>query len=267
MRLQDQLRSEYQRLFDTAEVDPQMGVGEILSDLRDHEKEYVRVAEAVAPAMPWIVVGLIHQMESSGRFTRHLHNGDPLTAKTKNVPRGRPTTGQAPFTWEASAIDALGDRRLSQRSDWSIPGVLWVLEGYNGWGYREHHAEVLSPYLWSATNHYTEGKYAADGKFSKTLVSKQVGAAAILKDAILTGIVGNVPDFTGRDEVAAANLRATEGRGAVVRYGEKPYALEWQSFLNTFPGIQLSVDGDLGNKSSVATKHVTGRLLEGDPRG
>jgi lysozyme family protein len=43
------------------------------------------------------------------------------------------------------------------------------------------HPEVLTPYLWSFTNHYTKGKFVADGKFDANAVSKQCGAAAILK--------------------------------------------------------------------------------------
>jgi len=38
-------------------------------------------------------------------FKLHLHNGDPLTARTVNVPKGRPKTGQPPFAWGISAKD------------------------------------------------------------------------------------------------------------------------------------------------------------------
>ena len=36
--------------------------------------------------VPWVRCRPIHQMESGCRFTCHLHNGDPLSAKTVNVP-------------------------------------------------------------------------------------------------------------------------------------------------------------------------------------
>ena len=55
--------------------------------------------------VPWYVVAVIHNMEASLKFYGHLHYGDPLTAKTVQVPKGRP--GKPPFTWEASALDAL----------------------------------------------------------------------------------------------------------------------------------------------------------------
>ena len=127
------------------------------------------------------MVGIIHSLEAGGDFTRHLHNGDPLTARTTHVPAGRPKTGKPPFTWEQSAIDALRGQGLAAWKDWSVPGTLFQLEGYNGFGYRDHHPDVPSPYLWSCSNHYTRGKYVADGRFSPTAVSQQVGAALLLK--------------------------------------------------------------------------------------
>src|SRR5439155_371250 len=127
------------------------------------------------------VVAVIHSMEAGGDFTRHLHNGDPLTARTTHVPAGRPRTGKPPFTWEASAIDALTYQGFGNWKDWSVPGTLYKLEGYNGFGYRDHHPQVLSPYLWSFSNHYARGKYVADGRFSQTAVSQQCGAAVLLK--------------------------------------------------------------------------------------
>jgi len=63
------------------------------------------------------------------------------------------------------------------------------LEGFNGFGYRTRHPEVLIPYLWSFTNHYQKGKFVADGKFDPNAVSKQCGAAAILKPLSLDGTI------------------------------------------------------------------------------
>ena len=66
--------------------------------------------------------------------------------------------GKPPFTWEESASDALALRGLRGDTDWSLAGTLYQLEGYNGWGYRLYHQHVLSPYLWSYSNHYQSGK-------------------------------------------------------------------------------------------------------------
>ena len=116
--------------------------------------------ETVGKALgtPWYVVGLIHTMEASGNFGAHLHNGDPLSARTTHVPAGRPKTGTPPFTWEESATDALTMQGFPAWKDWSVPGTLYKLEGYNGWGYHDHHPDVNTPYLWSFSNHYTSGE-------------------------------------------------------------------------------------------------------------
>ncbi len=139
--------------------------------------------------VPWWVIGLIHGMEASFNSDKHLHNGDPLSDRTTRVPEGRPEAGQPPFSWEESARDALAFDGLTDWPDWSIPAALYKLEKFNGWGYRKFHPEVLSPYLWSFTNHYSQGKYVADGRFSATAVSQQVGAAAILRTLVNDGLV------------------------------------------------------------------------------
>jgi lysozyme family protein len=59
--------------------------------------------EAVANKLnvPWYFIAIIHCMEGSLSFNKHLHNGDSLTQRTINVPTGRPLTGEPPFEWEA----------------------------------------------------------------------------------------------------------------------------------------------------------------------
>jgi lysozyme family protein len=175
------LASEYSLLYESCLIRPnrKAAVGQVVRRLTANRPRYEKVAEALK--MPWYVVAVIHNMEAGGDFKRHLHNGDPLSARTAHVPAGRPKTGKPPFTWEVSAIDALTGQGLGTWKDWSIPGALYKFEGYNGWGYRDHHPTVKSPYLWSFSNHYTKGKYVADGRFSPTAVSQQVGAAVLLK--------------------------------------------------------------------------------------
>jgi hypothetical protein len=53
-----------------------------------------------------------------------------------------------------------------------------------------------------------------------------------------------------------------------VRYGTQvtEEGKRLQAFLNTFPGIALKPDGELGELSSNAFKQVTGHYLTGDPR-
>lgn len=130
--------------------------------------------------IPWAIIAVIHSMEASQRFDRHLHNGDLLHSRAANVPVHYPLT-KPPFTWKASAIDALHYSDLAKWHDLSIAGTLFKLGTYNGWKYRSYHPQVLSPYLWSFSEHYQRGKYAADGKFDAQLISKQCGAAVLLK--------------------------------------------------------------------------------------
>ena len=53
-----------------------------------HQPRYEAVAAQTWT--PWWWIGCIHMREASGRWGCHLHNGDPLTARTVHVPRNRP---------------------------------------------------------------------------------------------------------------------------------------------------------------------------------
>lgn len=150
----------------------------VATKLLIYKERYEEVAKEVG--CPWWFIAPIHYRESSISFKRHLHNGDPLTARTVHVPKGRPIDGTPPFTWEFSAIDALKERGINHQSDWSIPMTLLEFERYNGVGYTMYH-NMLSPYVFSGTNLYTKGKYASDGKFDANLVDGQMGCAPILK--------------------------------------------------------------------------------------
>ena len=182
------LKNEYQELFASAVVNPakQAAVKVMQDKITANRSRYEEVEQSTK--VPWFVVATIHSLEGSLNFKTHLHNGDPLTARTVHVPKGRPL-GKPPFTWEESAIDALQFDGLTTVTKWTLPMILFKLEGFNGFGYRTRHPEVLTPYLWSFTNHYQKGKFVADGKFDPNAVSKQCGAAAILKALSLDGTI------------------------------------------------------------------------------
>jgi lysozyme family protein/peptidoglycan hydrolase-like protein with peptidoglycan-binding domain len=186
MNLTKDLRGEYKQLWTSCAIRSERI--ELVDQLVDRVvKNRKRYEAAARPAgVPWHVVGVIHLLESSGNFGTHLHNGDPLSARTVRVPAGRPATGRAPFTWEQSAADALVQQGLNAWRDWSVPGTLYVLERYNGFGYRPR--GINSPYLWSFSNQYTKGKYVADGKFSASAVSEQCGAAVLLSRMVERGL-------------------------------------------------------------------------------
>lgn len=126
--------------------------------------------------VPWPVVAVIHQRESSQSWLGSLAQGDPWNAVSIHVPRGR-----GPFpSWEAAAEDALVvcPPHAAHWHDWSIGGALTLLEQYNGLGYAAMGRP--SPYVWSATDQYRSGKYTADGHYDPNAVDHQTGCAALL---------------------------------------------------------------------------------------
>ena len=173
------LAKEYSDLFNRCEIaaDKMTEVEGVVQRILRFQDRYARLA--AQSTVPWYVIAVIHNMECGLDFTKHLHNGDSLKRRTVNEPEGRPKTGQPPFAFDVSALDALEYDKFTTWRDWSIGGICYKLEGFNGWGYRAQ--KINSPYLWSYSNLYTSGKYIADKKWSKTAVSRQCGAAVILR--------------------------------------------------------------------------------------
>jgi lysozyme family protein len=264
VRLTQSLRDEYEQLFDSCMIRPERvnAVQEIVGDLYANRSRYQSVAGALG--IPWFFVAVIHNMEAGRDFTKHLHNGDPLSRRTVHVPAGRPKGGSPPFSWEESANDALSLKRLSAETDWSLAGTLYQIERYNGWGYRLYHPHVLSPYLWSFSRHYRSGKYIADGTWSDTAVSRQCGAAVLLRR------MAEIHQIEFRDRP----IPGEDSPPLIVKYAKRKsrdplvlsQAQDLQRWLNTYPGIFLKVDGVPGGRTSEAFKRVTGHYLPGDPR-
>jgi lysozyme family protein len=175
----DQLAAEYEAEWASCRVRPdkQGEIDAAVDKLRALRAEYEHAAADFA-GMPWHFIGIIHGLEAGFRLDRHFHNGDPLAARTVRVPRGRPE-GAPPFTWRQSARDAMVHMGFDQVTDWSIPHMLYLWERYNGFGYR--FKGLRSPYLWSFSNLYSRGRYVADGVFDANAVSRQCGAAVMLK--------------------------------------------------------------------------------------
>lgn len=169
--------SSYREQYDKAQILPdkleivKTRVDEILKN-----KNLYKVIEGQT-RIPWDIIACIHSLESDLSLKRHLHNGDPLTSKTVNTPKGRPKNGKPPFTWVESAIDALG--AYPRPLLWDLDVKLYFIESYNGLGYRR--LKINSPYLWSFTDQYTKGKFILDGHFDPEAVSQQIGAVPLLK--------------------------------------------------------------------------------------
>ena len=138
--------------------------------------------------VPWAVVAVIHQRESSQSWAASLAQGDRWDQVSIHVPAHR-----GPFpNWEAAAMDALVicPPHAAHWTDWTIGGALTLLEQYNGLGYARgpvdhatghQYPPQASPYIWSGTDQYHRGKYIADGHFDADAVDHQTGCAALLQ--------------------------------------------------------------------------------------
>lgn len=248
------LRLEYENLYNTMEINvSRLGIVETnINDILKNKAYYEDVGNSLE--IPWFFIAAIHSMESNRNFKAHLHNGDPLSARTRQVPKGRPLKGTPPFTWEESALDALTMKGLDKISEWNLGRILYELENYNGWGYRLYHQHVLTPYLWSFSNHYKSGKYVADGRWSDTAVSQQIGAAVLIRR------------LEERHEINPFAVLTKKKEPFFVHSNKViPRAEDLQRFLNTFDGITLLVDGKPGNKTSEAVEKLFGFKLKNTP--
>jgi lysozyme family protein len=133
-------------------------------------------AVAARTGVPWFAIAVIHERECSQSWGGSLAQGDPWNRKSVHVPAGR-----GPFkSWEDCAVDALVNCApyAARWKDWSIGGLLTLLEQYNGLGYAAR--GLPSPYIWSGTDQYHSGKYIRDGVFDPNAVDAQLGCAGLL---------------------------------------------------------------------------------------
>jgi lysozyme family protein len=134
------------------------------------------LAVSARTGVPWFVIAVIHQRECSQSWAGSIAQGDPWDRKSTHVPAGR-----GPFkSWEDAAVDALANCApyAARNKDWSIGGILTLLEQYNGLGYASR--GLASPYIWSGTDQYVSGKYVADHVFDPKAVDRQLGCAGLI---------------------------------------------------------------------------------------
>ena len=179
----------YKKLWQTMIIRPewQKTADAIAKKIIARQSRYA--AGVAGTQVPWWFIAVVHAMECSLRFDQHIHNGDPLTARTVRVPRGRPPAGAPPFTWEESVRNSIAYEKLDKVDDWSLPSVLFHWHRYNGINNEYKRRGIPTPYLWSGSQHYRKGKYVKDGVFDPEAVSAQTGAAVILKAMIELGAV------------------------------------------------------------------------------
>jgi lysozyme family protein len=138
-------------------------------------KSHYQAVERVT-RVPWFIIAVIHERESSQSWSGSLAQGDPWDKVSVHVPAGR-----GPFkSWEEAAIDALVKCPpfAARWKDWSAGGALTLLEQYNGLGYAAKGRP--SPYVWAGTDQYVSGKYVRDGVYDPNVVDKQMGCAGLL---------------------------------------------------------------------------------------
>lgn len=235
MELTAAMRAEYEDLFRVAKITDAGSVEWAIARVKQGWPRYLAVSNQTG--VPAFVIALLHCLEASFNFGGHLHNGDPLSARTWQVPAGRPRFGSPPFTWEESAIDALTYDSALGRT-WGVAETLHFLEGFNGWGYRTGAGQGTtpphrSPYLWSMTNQYVRGKYVADGRFDSSAVSQQVGCCALLLGMAGAGIstfgpAKALPEATEKPyEPASVPPPAVVTDAGVFTYGAKGEHVRW----------------------------------------
>lgn len=124
--------------------------------------------------VPIVFIGPADQRESNANAHLALGQGDPWDQVSTHVPRGF-----GPWSsWKAAALFYLHREHLDDTTqDWSFPYLCWKFECWNGFGYRAH--GIHSPYLWAGTNHYTRGKYVADGVFDPHAEDRQLGTIPV----------------------------------------------------------------------------------------
>jgi lysozyme family protein len=250
----EDLRDNYARLWSTMTLRADWAQKAADAALRIFSnKDNYRTVESLT-GVPWFVVGLIHRMESDLDFNLHLHNGDPLTARTCNEPVGRPLSGRPPFLWLDSAADAIRYDKLDQVPQWTCERLAFQLEKYNGFRSRTEHS-INTPYLWSGTNHYDRGKFIRDNVWDGTAVSKQVGAMPILRR--LMQLDASIAEVF-RSETPARARPAGEAPGtprSVSAPDEEGLNLEeLQGRLGKLPLYRDKVDGIYGAHTRNAIK-------------
>lgn len=241
----EELNAQYADLWQRMQVRPERveAINEIAKRLIGSKPRYQKVSEATG--VPWFVLAVLHARETDGDFAKHLHNGDPLTARTINVPAGRPASGTPPFTWEESAIDALTiePHALHLVKKWTIERTCFEIEKYDGFGYRIHHPQTKSPYLWSFSNIYERGKYLADGRFDPSAIDDHSGIMPLLQQMMKTD--ASIQFGAPAEAVAqTASALASGSTGDQVR--------ELQTALGHLNFPVGNVDGIFGPRTSAA---------------
>jgi lysozyme family protein len=155
----------------------------------DRLTELIAAGETDLYPVPWWFIAVVSEREYGGppRWDRQLGQGDPLAAKSHNVPRDMGpylkhdddvTPGHD--AWTRCCLDVLINSApfAGKWKLWTPGGVMTLWEEYNGLGYAA--MGVPSAYVWSGTDQYVEGKYVADHVYRANVIDVQEGCAPII---------------------------------------------------------------------------------------
>lgn len=211
-----------------------------LDRMVDRRADYTRVE--MLTGVPWFFVAIVHALEGGGDFGTWLANGDPLSAPTRQVPAGLGKGRELPLKWSDAAAISLEHQGLSQETDWSLVGICFQAEAFNGFGYRSK--GINSPYLYAQSNLWTRGKYVADGAYDKNAGSSQIGFLSYLKRGWQRGLF----DIRGLDGgIAPAPQPAPEARAPEIKRGASGFwVVQAQHLINGCGYGPLTEDGQFG---------------------
>lgn len=248
-RLED-YQDQYEQLFRDCQIidaDKQREVDAAIAALQAQQARYEALANQVG--VPWYFVAVVHWREASGNFSQSIRDGHRLPAG---------------LSWEEDAA-AVMQEQCGGWHNWSLPGLLYRLEAYNGFGYRQY--QVNSPYLWSFANCYSRGKYVEHGgksEFDPNQVDKQPGTAVLLHRLVERGLItiSGVAVAAGPIPSGAPAAPATPPAGGTyeVQSGDTlakiaaAYGLSWQELWEAnketvpdpdliYPGQMLIIPG------------------------
>lgn len=105
-KLTEAFRDNYRRLFDLARIRPQhaKAVDRWCDKVLANQTRYESIGNPLG--IPWFFIAAAHMRESSLDFTKHLHNGDPLTAPRTALLRF-PTRSIAPPRASQGRLESL----------------------------------------------------------------------------------------------------------------------------------------------------------------
>lgn len=241
------LQPEYEQLLATMVVAQPNAVDAVARKLVDqfHLPRYQAVQAATG--VPAVLIASLDERESDANPRLGLGQGDPWGQVSVHVPRG-----QGPFpSWADAAVFYVHYDHLDDTTQpWSWSYFCWKGEAWNGFGPRNH--GIHTGYLWAGTNHYTQGKYVADGQWDPTYVDKQLGIVPIAQ---------RMTDFDLSLDIGAimSTLSTPTPPPLITPAGVSsvgPHDVSWlQTTLNKVfldASNQLLVDGNYGHHTRTA---------------